>query len=161
MGEKSLMARVPSELHEFLYRYDPAVQSIGIGLRTIVLEEMAPCFEYIFAMQSKVVLLYGSSEKVLADCVCSIAIFRRHATLTFHRGVDLNDTHHLLQGTGKALRHIRIEQLQELDRPALRLCIRQARRRSPLRSRRLTTPDDVITRIKRSPTKRPDFPRLF
>jgi Domain of unknown function (DU1801) len=155
------MVKVPSDLREFLYSYDPAVQSIGLGLRTIVLEEMAPCFEYIFAMRSKVVLLYGSSEKVLADCVCSIAIFRRHATLVFHRGVDLSDPRHLLRGSGKALRHIRVEHLHDLDRPELRVYLRQARRRSPLRSRRRTTPDDVITRIKRAPARRPDFPRLF
>jgi hypothetical protein len=107
MGKESLMAQPPAELREFLYRYEPTVQSIGLGLRTVVLEEMAPCFEYIFAMSSKVVLLYGSSEKVLADCVCSIAIFRRHATLIFHRGVDLSDPHHLLRGDGKALSHPR------------------------------------------------------
>jgi len=155
------MAQPPSLLREFLYRYEPTVQSIGLGLRTVVLEEMAPCFEYIFAMRSKVVLLYGSSERVLADCVCSIAIFRRHATLIFHRGVDLTDPHHLLRGTGKALRHIRIEHLQDLDRPELRRYLRQARRRSALRSRRRTTPEDVITRIKRAPTRRQDFPRMF
>jgi hypothetical protein len=161
MGEKSLMVHSPSELREFLYCYDPTVQSIGLGLRTVVLEEMAPCFEYIFAMRSKVVLLYGSSEKVLADCVCSIAIFRRHATLIFHRGVDLSDPHHLLHGTGKALRHIRVEQLQDLDRPELRWYLQQARRRSPLRRRRRTTPGDVITRIKRAPARRQDLPRMF
>jgi hypothetical protein len=161
MGEVSLMAQPPSVLREFLYRYEPTVQSIGLGLRTVVLEEMAPCFEYIFAMRSKVVLLYGSSEKVLADCVCSIAIFRRHATLIFHRGVDLTDPHHLLRGTGKALRHIRVEHLQDLDRPELRRYLRQARRRSALRSRRRTTPEDVITRIKSAPTRRQDFPRMF
>jgi len=161
MGEVSLMAQPPSLLREFLYRYEPTVQSIGLGLRTVVLEEMAPCFEYIFAMRSKVVLLYGSSERVLADCVCSIAIFRRHATLIFHRGVDLTDPHHLLRGTGKALRHIRIEHLQDLDRPELRRYLRQARRRSALRSRRRTTPEDVITRIKSAPTRRQDFPRMF
>lgn len=155
------MAQPLDELREFLYRYDPTVQSIGLGLRTVVLEEMAPCFEYIFAMRSKVVLLYGSSEKVLADCVCSIAIFRRHATLIFHRGVDLRDPHHLLRGTGKALRHIRVEDLQDLDRPELRLYLRQARRRSSLRNRRRTTPDDVITRVKRAPTRRQDLPRMF
>jgi len=161
MGEVSLMAQPPSLLREFLYGYEPTVQSIGLGLRTVVLEEMAPCFEYIFAMRSKVVLLYGSSERVLADCVCSIAIFRRHATLIFHRGVDLTDPHHLLRGTGKALRHIRVEHLQDLDRPELRRYLRQARRRSALRSRRRTTPEDVITRIKRAPTRRQDFPRMF
>jgi len=161
MGEESLMVKLPSELREFLYAYDPTVQSIGLGLRTVVLEEMAPCFEYIFTMRSKVVLLYGTSDKVLADCVCSIAIFRRHATLVFHRGVDLSDPHHLLRGTGKALRHIRVEHLQDLDRPELRRYLRQARRRSALRSRRRTTPEDVITRIKSAPTRRQDFPRMF
>jgi DNA helicase IV len=151
----------PSELREFLYPYDPRVQAIGLGLRKVVLEELAPCHEYIFPMRSKVVLLYGSSERVLADCVCSIAVFRRHATLIFHHGVDLKDTHHLLQGTGKALRHIRVEHLEELDRRELRAYLREARRRSPLGTRRRSTAADVVTRIKRKPAKRDDFPRMF
>jgi len=155
------MVKCPPELREFLFRYDQAVRSIGLGLRQVVLEEMASCFEYIFTMQSKVVLLYGSSDKVLADCVCSIAIFRRHATLIFHRGVDLRDRHHLLRGSGKALRHVRIEHLEDLDGSELRLLLRQARRQSPLRSRPRTTPDDVTTRIKSAPAKRKGFQRMF
>lgn len=151
----------PSELREFLYPYDPRVQAIGLGLRRVVLEEMAPCHEYIFPMRSKIVLLYGSSERVLADCVCSIAIFRRHATLIFHHGVDLKDTHHLLQGTGKALRHIRVEHLEELDRRELRTYLREARRRSPLKGQRRTMPRDVVTRVKRKPATRPVFQRMY
>ena len=155
------MSKPPPELIEFLHAYKPSVQSTGLGLRQLVLEEMAPCHEYIFPMRSKVVLLYGSSEKVLADCVCSIAIFSRHATLIFHRGVDLTDQHHLLQGSGKALRHIRVEHLQELDRPELRVYLREARRRSPLRARRRTNPEDVVTRVKKTATRRSEFPRMF
>jgi Domain of unknown function (DU1801) len=155
------MSKPPPELIEFLHAYQPSVQSIGLGLRQLVLEEMAPCHEYIFPMRSKVVLLYGSSKKVLADCVCSIAIFRRHATLIFHRGVDLTDKHHLLQGSGKALRHIRVEHLEELDRPELRAYLRQARRRSPLRARRRANPEDVETTVKKRATRRPEFPRMF
>lgn len=41
----------PSELREFLHPYDPGVQAIGLGLRRVVLEEMAPCHEYIFSMR--------------------------------------------------------------------------------------------------------------
>jgi hypothetical protein len=155
------MVKPPPELREFLHKYDPVVQSLGLGLRTVVLEEMAPCHEYIFPMRSKVVLLYGSSERVLADCVCSIAVFPRHATLIFHHGVDLKDPHHLLQGTGKALRHIRIQHLAELDRPELRTYLREARRRSPLRRTRRTTPDGVVTRFKTKPTRRPHLQRMF
>src|SRR5438128_751689 len=76
----------PAELLEFLHKYDPPVQTLGLGLRKLVLQEMTPCHEYIFDMRSKVVLLYGTSERVLADCICSIAVFRRHATMMFHRG---------------------------------------------------------------------------
>jgi uncharacterized protein DUF1801 len=155
------MSKPPPELIEFLHAYKPSVQSIGLGLRQLVLEEMAPCHEYIFAMRSKVVLLYGSSKKVLADCVCSIAIFSRHTTLIFHRGVDLTDSRHLLQGSGKALRHIRVEGLEDLDRPELREYLREARKRSPLRARRRTNPQDVETRIKKRATRRPEFPRMF
>jgi uncharacterized protein DUF1801 len=154
------MSKPPPELIEFLHAYKPSVQSIGLGLRRLVLEEMAPCHEYIFSMRSKVVLLYGSSEKVLADCVCSIAIFSRHATLVFHRGIELTDKHHLLQGSGKALRHIRVERLEELDRPELRTYLREARRRSPLRATRRTNPGDVMTKVKK-PARRPQFPRMF
>src|SRR5437899_4297627 len=127
-ASEQAMIKAPPELLEFLHRYDPPIQSLGLGLRTVVLEELAPCHEYIFAMTSKVVLLYGSSERVLADCVCSIALFRRHATLMFHRGVDLEDTYGMLRGTGKVMRHLRFQQLSELDRPELRAYLRQARK---------------------------------
>src|SRR5207237_63469 len=109
------------------HKYDPPVQSLALGLRRLVLQEMTPCHEYIFDMRSKVVLLYGTSERVLADCVCSIAVFRRHATLMFHRGVDLADTFGMLQGTGKAMRHIQFRHLSELDRPEIRGYLKQAR----------------------------------
>jgi uncharacterized protein DUF1801 len=155
------MSKPPLELLEFLHQYGPAVQSIGLGLRKVVLEEMAPCHEYIFAMRSKVVLLYGSSERVLADCICSIAIFHRHATLIFHRGVDLKDPHRLLQGSGKSLRHIRIQRLEDLDRPELRTYLRAARRQSPLRARKRTKGDDVVTRVKKKPARRSELPRMF
>jgi hypothetical protein len=155
------MIKPPVELLEFLHQYSPAVQSIGLGLRKVVLDEMAPCQEYIFAMRSKVVLLYGSSDRVLADCICSIAIFHRHATLIFHRGIDLKDPHHLLQGTGKALRHLRILRLEDLDGWELRTYLREARRHSPLRARKRTKGYEVVTRVKKKAARRSsEFPRL-
>jgi hypothetical protein len=141
----------PRELLEFLYRYDPAVQSLALGLRRVVVGEMAPCHEYIFAMRSKVVLLFSATERVVADCICSIHVFARHITLAFHRGKDLSDARGILQGSGKAMRHIRLMKLSELDRPEIRAYLREARRRAgPTRSRRHTA-GDVVTRVKRKP----------
>jgi hypothetical protein len=145
------VAQPPRELLEFLYRYDPALQSLALGLRRVVLGEMAPCHEYIFAMRSKVVLLYSATERVVADCICSINVFARHVTLAFHRGRDLDDARGILRGSGKAMRHIRLMKLSELDRPEIRTYLREARRRAgPTRSRTHAA-GDVVTRVKRKP----------
>jgi len=155
------MAKPPCELIEFLYPYDPPVPSLALGLRTVVLEEMAPCHEYIFSMRSKVVLLYGPTERVIADCICSISVFARHVTLVFHRGKNLKDTHGILEGTGKAMRHIRLNRLSELDRPEIKALVRQARKQAGLKRPRQRTPDAVITRVKTNPARRSPWPPTF
>jgi hypothetical protein len=155
------MAKAPPELLEFLYRYDHRVQSLALGLRQIVHEELAPCHEYIFQMRSKIVLLYGATEKVVADGICSIGVFRRHVTLAFTRGVDLDDPAGVLKGTGKAMRHMTLENLSDLDRPAVRGFLRKARKHAGLKRSRDRTTDQVVTRVKKSPPNRPSWPQTF
>ena len=142
------MTRPPPELLEFLYRYDPAIQSLALGLRKVVHEEMAPCHEYIFEMRSKVVLVYGATERVIRDGICIIGVFAKHVNLTFQHGTDLEDRSGVLKGTGKAMRHLTVKKLSELDWPEIRAYLRQARKRAGLRRLRRPTPDDVVTRVK-------------
>ena len=138
----------PAELLEFLYRYDGPVQTLALGLRQVVHEEVAPCHEYIFAMRSKVVLLYGATERVIADGICNIGVFTRHVTLGFPRGADLKDPAGVLQGTGKAMRHITVKKLSELDRTEIRRFLRQARKHAGLKRRNPRTTAEVLTRVK-------------
>jgi hypothetical protein len=145
------MRKPPRELLEFLYRYDPAIQSLALGLRQVIHEEMAPCHEYIFEMRSKVVVLYGSTERVIADGICNIGVFRRHVTLAFLRGTDLEDRAGVLQGTGTAMRHIRLTKLSDLDRPEIRRYLRKARRVAGLKRSRDRAADEVVTRVKQKP----------
>jgi Domain of unknown function (DU1801) len=142
------MKKPPRELLEFLYRYDPAVTSLALGLRKMALEEMAPCHEYIFEMRPKVVLLYGTTERAIKDCICSINVFVKHVTLAFHRGTDLEDATGMLQGTGKAMRHIRLREASDVDRPEIRALLRQARKRAGRRPLPRGTADGVVTRVK-------------
>jgi uncharacterized protein DUF1801 len=156
------MTKPPDALLDLLYRYDPPVRSLGLGLRELVLMELVPSHEYVFSMRSKLVLIYGSSQRVLADGVCSIAMFRQHVTLVFHHGVDLDDTFGMLRGSGKALRHIRVERPEDLARPELKSYLRQARKRSDLSRIHRSRATTVVTRFKSSSTaKREQFPRLF
>jgi hypothetical protein len=155
------MAKPPGELLEFLFRYDPAVQSLALGLRKVVHEEMAPCHEYIFEMRSKVVLLYGATERVIADGICSINVFARYVILGFPRGTDLDDPAGVLQGTGKAMRHITLKKLSDLDRPEIRPYLRHARRQAGLKRRSGRTAAEVVTRVKqKSPASRPPWPQM-
>jgi len=154
------MTKPPRELLDFLFRYDSNVQSLALGLRKVIHEEMAPCHEYIFEMRSKVVLLYGATERVIADGICNIGVFARHVTLGFPRGTDLDDPAGVLQGTGKAMRHLRLKKLSDLDRPEIRALLQQARTHAGLKRRRHQTADAVVTRVKqKSATIRPAWPK--
>jgi hypothetical protein len=141
--------RPPDELREFLHPYAPAIQSLALSVRRMVHEELAPCHEYIFAMRSKVVLAYGATQRVIADGVCNVSVFRNHVTLGFVRGVDLDNRAGLLEGSGKGMRHVRLHTLEELHHPAIRAYLRQARQNAGIRRRR-GEPADVVTRVKKT-----------
>ena len=121
------MTQPPPELREILYRYAPAIQSLTWGLRTVVLEALAPCHEY---------------------GICYIAPYSKHVNLGFHHGKDLHDRTGMLEGTGKAMRHIKLKTLSDLDRPELRDYLRQARKQGGLKRPRHRTDGDVVTRVK-------------
>lgn len=46
--------------------------------------------------------------------------------LGFNHGASLSDTRGLLEGTGKALRHIKVHTLAEAEHPGLRQLLREA-----------------------------------
>ena len=136
-------------LDQFLARHDELPRRLAFGLRSIVVRELAPCHEYIFTMRSKVVLLYSASERIIADGICMISVFRRHVTLTFVEGVELSDPAQCLRGSGKTMRHLRISTAEDLERQVIRAFLQQARRLAGLPRRRGTAQGRVFTRIKR------------
>jgi len=143
------MRKPPRQLLALLSSHDPAVQSLALCLRQVVLEEMAPCHEYIFKMSNRrVVLLYGTTERVMRDCICLIASYDRHANLAFQRGADLKDSAGMLRGNGKTMRHITVRGPSDLERPELREYLRQARKLAGLPPARGRKGDGVVTRFK-------------
>jgi hypothetical protein len=154
--------RPPRELLDWLRGYAPAVRALGLRLRVIVADELAPCHEYIFWMRSKIVLMYGSSERVIDDNICSIGVFKRHVDLVFKRGADLDDPDGILQGTGKGMRHLKITSSADLRRAEIRTFLRKARRHASLGSASRGRTRSLTTRVKpRAVAKPAPLPRLF
>jgi len=118
------MAKPPKELLDLLKRYDRGVQELTLALRELVLEELAPCYEYIVEVYI-VSILYGPTHR-MKDGICYIGVIKDHVNLGFIRGSELADPQRMLEGTGKQMRHIKIRNMSDLERPAIRAYLQEA-----------------------------------
>ena len=66
------------------------------------------------------VIGYGVGPKKMSEHFCYISVSRNHINLGFMYGAELPDPEKLLEGSGKLLRHVRIDNLEQLSKPALR-----------------------------------------
>jgi len=72
----------------------------------------------------------------------------------------LDDPGHVLPGTGKAMRHITLKTLSDLERPEIRAYLGKARRHAGLASQDTTA--KVVTRLKpKATTKQAPWPVTF
>jgi hypothetical protein len=141
----------PRQLVEFLKPFDRAIQDLALAVRTTVLAEFAPCHENIYDACNAVAIGYGPTDRQ-KDCICHIAVYSKHVNLGFNRGAELDDPHHLLQGTGKNTRHVKLKTPAELASPHIREYLRSAREHS---ASNLAPPAGVVSVVKAIyPTRR-------
>lgn len=126
----------PRALIKFLKPYDRAIQKLALNLRSLVLEEMAPCYENIYDAYSAVAIGYGPTDR-LKDGVVHIAVYSKHVNLGFNHGAGLDDYLGILKGTGNQIRHITINTQFDLERPEIRSYIRRARKLASSDARKL------------------------
>jgi hypothetical protein len=115
----------PAELIKFLQPYDRAIQKLALGLRALVLEEMAPCHENIYDAYSAVAIGYGPTDRV-SDGIVHIAVYAKGVNLGFNHGATLDDPLGILLGKGKQIRHLTMRATEDLEQPEVRLYIRRA-----------------------------------
>jgi Domain of unknown function (DU1801) len=127
----------PKELIKFLRPYDPSVRELALGLRELVLQEMAPCYENIYDAYSAVAIGYGTSDR-LSDGIFHLAVYSKHVNLGFNDGATIDDPKGILQGRGNKIRHITIRSLDDLKRPEIRSYIRRARKEALTDARKLS-----------------------
>src|SRR6266536_3526998 len=129
----------PASLKKFLKPYDREVRDLALDLRTLVLEEMAPCYENIYDAYSAVAIGYGTSDR-LRDGIFHIAVYSQHVNLGFNDGATLDDPKGILQGNGNQIRHITIKTTDELERPEIRAYVRRALTQALSDARKLGDP---------------------
>jgi len=120
------MVRPPDRtLIRYLASYDPQVSSLALAVREVVLEEAPEARESI-SKGYAVSIGFSFTGKPLKDGFCIIATHSRYVNLLFNRGTSLPDPNRVLEGTGKTMRHIKINNEADLDRPYVRRYIQAA-----------------------------------
>jgi hypothetical protein len=112
------------QLLGFLDAYDPHISELALALREIVLEEAPDASESIYQVYT-VAIWFGFSGK-MKDMFCYIATNAGHVNLGFPRGAALPDPNRVLEGDGKAMRHIKFRSPRDVDRPFVRRYIQAA-----------------------------------
>ena len=113
------MNRPPDpQLLGFLEAYDRHIAELALALREIILEEVPDASESIYQVYT-VALWFGFSGK-MKDMFCYIATNAGHINLGFPRGSTLPDPNRVLEGEGKAMRHIKFKSAAELERNYVR-----------------------------------------
>lgn len=123
------MERPPDpQLIGFLTAYDRNISDLALALREIILEEAPDASESIYQVYT-VAVWFGFSGK-MKDMFCYITTNAGHVNLGFPRGASLPDPNGVLEGTGKAMRHIKFASHSEVERPFVRRYIRAAMERA-------------------------------
>jgi len=119
------MARPPDrQLRDILSTLERPVAELALALRETLLEEAPDATEKIYQNHPSAVW-FGSGPK-MGDMFCYVAAARRHVNLGFCRGASLPDPNHVLEGAGKAMRHIKFRSEEDLHRAFVRRYIRRA-----------------------------------
>ena len=98
---------------------------MALATRRLVLEEAPGAVELIYDAYNAVVAGYSFTGRP-SDAFIHIPVYPKWVNLGFHRGSELDDPQRVLQGSGRWVRHIRISELADLERPMVRNFVRAA-----------------------------------
>ncbi len=103
---------------ETLAGSDPRVRDLATRARALIRSVMPDVVEVPWPRQR--VVGYGVGPRKMSEHFCYLAIHKAHVNLGFNYGSELPDPEGLLQGSGKLLRHTKINTPEDLSNPALR-----------------------------------------
>jgi hypothetical protein len=103
---------------------DPKVQKLARGLRKFIFDVYPEAIEMPWTRQQ--IIGYGVGPQKTTEHFCYIAPYGKHVNLGFNYGLVLPDPDRLLEGAGKKFRHVKIQNLEDVEQPALKKLLQAA-----------------------------------
>ena len=120
--------RVPApnpEYLKFLSPFETRIRELALTTRELVLVEAPNSTELIYDAYNAVATGYSFTGRP-SDAFIHIAVYARWVNLGFNRGSEIDDPQGSLQGSGRWIRHIRIADPGDLEKPTVRAFVKAA-----------------------------------
>jgi len=116
---------VTSQVNEFIAKYTPEIAATVKRCRQKMHSLVPSGYELIYDNYNALGFGFAPSEKT-SSVVLSVVAYPRWVTLFFLKGANLVDPQSLLEGTGSQVRSIRLKSPSDLDKPSIKILIKQA-----------------------------------
>jgi hypothetical protein len=118
------------QLAGFMARFTPEVAALARGALARMRARFPNAIQMVYDNYNFLVIGFSPTERP-SEAIFSIALFARGVSLCFlQAGPKLPDPEKLLRGSGKRVRHIRLESAAVLDRPAVKALMSAALKRA-------------------------------
>ena len=130
------MTNAETQLESYFAKYKPAIVKLGKALRAKLRARLPGLHEivYVYENQNALVISYSPTEQGY-EGVCGISVYPDCVKLFFGRGALLtkSDPSKLLQGSGKTVRHVVLNSVEDFDRAEIEVLIAAALKLAKLR----------------------------
>jgi hypothetical protein len=125
MPKQSISPTPAKQLTGFIAKFDPANARLIRALRTELRKLLPTAVEIVYDNYNFFVIGYSTTERP-SDCIVSLAAAANGVGLSFYYGSSLPDPRHLLLGSGKQNRFVRLPDVKTLRSAGVRALIKAA-----------------------------------
>ena len=116
-----------TELTAIIDARPPQMAKLTKAVLAKVRERLPGSVEMVYDKKNALVIGFCSADRA-ANVINSIAVYSKWVNLYFFEGDTLPDPEGLLRGSGRMVRSIRVTDEAELDRPAVKALMAEARK---------------------------------
>jgi hypothetical protein len=114
-----------AQLRQFIARYSPTIAARARTILAKMRARLPGATELVYDNYNGLVIGFGPSERA-SEAPFSIVVYPKYLRLFFLDGADLPDPDRLLEGSGKIVRSIVVDDAAVLDRPAVKALMAEA-----------------------------------
>lgn len=117
------------QVDSFIARFSPPMAKLTRAVLKTMRDRLPGAVEMVYDKSNSLVIGFCPDERA-SNVINSIAVHTNWINLYFFEGDSLPDPEGILKGTGTMVRHVRITNAVDLERPAVKALMAEALRRA-------------------------------